>query len=230
MATLEQLEAALRAADSAGNAEDAKRLAQAYAQARQQPQDDILTLPTVQAEPPDPSEGGSSLQIAGFDTGIPLSQGATRGLAGFGKALVDTGRGLKQAGTDAARYFVEEGLGMEAPGLRASLAKQQQEIDQARERDAPLMDTAAGLTGNVAGYTASMLLPAGAARGTALARGLLPSTVGGNALLGAGMGALQPVATGDSRAGQTALGAGAGAGGAVIAKGVGALASRAGTA
>jgi hypothetical protein len=176
---------------------------------------EIVDLPAVQAAPPDPTDDMS---------------GRDRFLAGMGKAFVDTGRGLKQAGTDAARYFVEEGLGMEAPGLRASLAKQQQEIDQARERDAPLMDTAAGLTGNVAGYTASMLLPAGAARGTALARGLLPSTVGGNALLGAGMGALQPVATGDSRAGQTALGAGAGAGGAVIAKGVGALASRAGTA
>lgn len=34
MATLEQLEAALRAADAAGNTEDAQRLAQAYAQAR----------------------------------------------------------------------------------------------------------------------------------------------------------------------------------------------------
>ena len=38
MATLEQLEAALRAADAAGNVEDARRLAQAYAQARSQQQ------------------------------------------------------------------------------------------------------------------------------------------------------------------------------------------------
>lgn len=199
-----------------------------YAQQNyQQPQDDIPTLPAVQAELPDPSEGGGSLQIAGFDTGIPLSQGTTRGLAGFGKALVDTGRGLKQAGTDAARYFVEEGLGMEAPGLRASLASQQADIDAARERDAPLMQTGAGLGGNVAGYATTLLGPGAGLRGTQAARALLPQTIAGNAAQGAALGALQPVESGDSRAGNAGLGGLFGAGGATVAKAVGALGTRA---
>lgn len=51
MATLEQIEQALRAADAAGNADDARRLAQAYKQQRDSMP--ITDLPAVQAERPD---------------------------------------------------------------------------------------------------------------------------------------------------------------------------------
>lgn len=51
MATLEQIEQALRAADAAGNVEDARRLAQAYAAQRDAMP--VTDLPVVQAAPPD---------------------------------------------------------------------------------------------------------------------------------------------------------------------------------
>lgn len=220
--TVDQLFGKLERADAAGDVEAAKVIADEIRRMQAEHADDIPTLPAVQAELPDPSEGGGSLQIAGFDTGIPLSQGATRGLAGFGKALVDTGRGLKQAGTDAARYFVEEGLGMEAPGLRASLASQQAEIDAARERDAPLVQTGAGLGGNVAGYATTLLGPGIAARGTMVGRALLPRTIAGNAAQGGVLGLVQPAASGETRAENVGKGAAFGAGGATLAKLVGA--------
>ena len=86
MATLAQIEKALRAADAAGNVEDARKLAQAYvdvsrqiraAKTPEQRYADAGIDPTT-----DPTEGmGSGQRIA----------------AGFGKAFSDTGAGLQQA-------------------------------------------------------------------------------------------------------------------------------------
>lgn len=59
MATLEQLEQALRAADAAGNTEDARRLAQAYK--AQRDATPVTDLPAVQAERPDFSGVTSSV-------------------------------------------------------------------------------------------------------------------------------------------------------------------------
>jgi hypothetical protein len=173
----------------------------AYAQKQfGQPADDIPTLPPVRAELPDPTDGMS---------------GVDRFRAGMGKAFADTGRGIKQFGTEAARYFVEEELGMEAPGLRESLARQQAEIDAAAQRDAPLMRTGGGIAGNVAGYASTMLVPGGiAARGSAVGRAMLPTTISGNAAQGAALGIFQPVETGQTRAGNAAKGAAFGGGGA----------------
>lgn len=115
--------------------------------------------------------------------------------AGAGKAMVDTYRGVKQL------------LG----------ADNQAEIDEAQRLDAPLMATGGGLTGNVIGNLATMVGP-GAALGAvgkaaklpmlvnAARAAVAPQTVLGGAAAGAGMSALQPVATGESRAFNTALG------------------------
>ena len=73
MATLEQIEQALRAADAAGNVEDAKMLASAYAQMRNQKSPQIEAI--------NPTDGMSGLD---------------KFRAGAGKALVDTWRGGKQ--------------------------------------------------------------------------------------------------------------------------------------
>lgn len=127
--------------------------------------------------------------------------------AGVGKAVVDTGRGLGQL-----------------VGLTS-----QQEIDDAKKRDAALMDTGAGMTGNVLGNIGMALAPGGAAiRGgkalsalsgapklvgrageiasTAGQRFLMPQTVPGAIGVGATQGFVQPVASDESRALNTAVG------------------------
>jgi hypothetical protein len=85
----------------------------------------------------DPSAGGSTLKPIGFDTGIPLSQGMNRFLAGAGKATTDIGRGVGQM------------IGLES----------RKDVAASRALDAPLMRTGAGKAGFIAG-TAADALPA----------------------------------------------------------------------
>jgi hypothetical protein len=157
----------------------------------------------------DPSEGGGTLSIGPFDTGIHTPQFLDRALAGAGKAISDTGQGLRQLGS-----YV---------GVGDKDAIQSQ-IDQARLTDAPLMNTGAGIAGNVLGNVATMVGPSallGAAgkaaqiprlvqAGEAL---MLPKTLPGAAGVGAAMGAAQPTETGENRLLNAGIGA---AGGALI--------------
>lgn len=126
-------------------------------------------------------------------------------LAGIGKAFVDIGRGAGDI------------LGV-VP---------EQDIADARERDAALMGTGAGLAGNLAGNVAASLIPAGAGaaalRGVAtaapaLSAGLtafrtahpLIAAAAPGAASGAFMSALEPTIGDESRAKNIALGAGIG--------------------
>lgn len=172
-----------------------------------------------QPEAPNPAEDfQTTLQIATpwntYDTGIELPESISLGLAGAGKSFADTGRGVRQI----AAKFTDS---------TADDSSIQREIDQSRARDESLMDTGAGITGNVLGYGAQMLAPAGALRGTMVARAALPTTLGGNVVQGAVVGAAQPVATGESRAGNAAVGGAFGAGGHGLSRGLGALARNA---
>lgn len=158
--------------------------------------------------------------------------------AGFGKAYADTYRGAKQLNAETMRDQVGvasaalRGVGLAGladfidQNVGGKLAKRanriQGDVNEARQNDAALMDTAGGITGNVLGNVSQVLLPAGALRGTVAARALLPTTVAGNAAQGAVQGGLQPVADGESRAANVALGAAFGGGGAAAAKGAGA--------
>lgn len=112
----------------------------------------------------DPTEGMSSMQ---------------RGLAGAGKFVADTGRGVGQM------------LGL----------VDQASVDEAKRLDAPLMNTTAGKVGNFAGAAAG-----------AVPLAMIPgaNTLVGASLVGAGVGATQPTATGESRAENAALGAAGG--------------------
>jgi len=105
-------------------------------------------------------------------------------LAGTGKAFADLGRGVGQM-----------------VGLVS-----QEEVDEAKRLDAPLMRTTAGTVGNVTGNVAA-----------ALPTVFIPGAQGlaGAALTGAGMGLIQPVASDESRLKNVAVGATAGAGGVV---------------
>lgn len=203
MATLEQLQNALVQADAAGNVEDAKAFASAIRAARAQAQ--------VQADRElyDPTKG-----MSGYD----------KFMAGAGKAVADTGLGLRQLG---ARVF----------GSADDVKRLQGEVAESRRLDSPLMSTGAGVAGNIGGNVAIALLPGGIARGAgtalsavpqaarlaqALQAGgtamMAPSTVAGAGTLGAVQGVLQPSVSDSETLKNAALGGGAGAAGAIIGK------------
>jgi hypothetical protein len=127
-------------------------------------------------------------------------------LAGAGKAVVDTGRGLRQ-------------LGSNVPGLNQldtfDPTKVQAEVDEAKRLDKQLEGTWGGKVGDVAGQVAMTMLPAGALsklssapKLAALGKALTsPATYKAAAAGGAALGFLRPVASDESRAANTALGA-----------------------
>ncbi len=125
--------------------------------------------------------------------------------AGWGKSAVDLGRGVKQNspvlfepfGIPKAMYrkFQEDVLGkVDEEDLAARKA-----YDLVKKNDAPLMDTKAGLAGNISGSVANTLP-------TMFIPGV--NTYSGAALLGAGTAGLQPVGTEDSRLRNMSIGAG----------------------
>lgn len=108
-----------------------------------------------------------------------------RALAGAGKAFTDIGRGVGQA---------------------AGIVPQEA-VDASRQRDAPLMQTGAGKTGNFVGNVAAFAP-------TAMIPGA--NTLTGAVVAGSMFGAAQPTATGESRMLNTAIGGAAGLAGQAI--------------
>lgn len=132
-------------------------------------------------------------------------------MAGAGRSVMETFRGLDQVGSAVADAI---------PGVDLSAHRQklQADIDEARKLDAPLMDTGWGKVGNTAGIAAQLITPGAALKSTSLARALLPTTISGNAIQGAVLGSLQPTATGESRAQNALVGGAAGGAGAGLFK------------
>jgi hypothetical protein len=134
--------------------------------------------------------------------------------AGAGKSVMDTVQGVKQL------------FGMSS----------QDEIDERAALDKPLMDTGAGMAGNIGGQIAQMVIPAGGvtALSAKLASRIAPAAGAAGSLVTAaapylsaagqagGFAALQPVETGDTRLGNAASAAALGA----VGQGVSAGASR----
>lgn len=210
MATLEQIEQALRAADAAGNVEDARRLAQAYAEMRTKPKADFSGVVGQAHTAPNPTD-----DMGGMD----------RFAAGVGKAVADTGRGLRQAGQEFATLIAP---GYAKPAMQARADELRADTDEVRARDAALMDTGAGLSGNVLGTAGTLLAPGGAAiryapKAAALRSMLLPTSVRGAAAQGGVVGAIQQAGEGESRAAQAGLGALLGGAGGAIAPALGGL-------
>jgi len=129
-------------------------------------------------------------------------------MAGAGKAVVDTGRGLGQMVGLVSR----------------------DDVAKARALDAPLMNTGAGMAGNIGGNVAMALLPGATVAGTGkvlskapaaaeLGQALLtggkalmaPTTIPGAAGVGALQGAIQPSTSTTETLQNIGLGAGAGA-------------------
>jgi hypothetical protein len=147
----------------------------------------------------------------------PTGSFVENALAGVGKSIVDTGRGLKQLAQMAGNKvgLVDD----------STLAATQADIDESKRLDAPLMSTGGGLVGNIAGQVGQAIIPGGAiakaapvaglaARAAAIPRvgGLIAPAAGGAAFAG-----IQPVASDESRATNMALGAAGGAAGKVAA-------------
>lgn len=177
----------------------------------------VQTMPTVEVRP-DPTEGMSGTERFG---------------AGVGKSLVDTAYGLAQSALmpripefiNRAADSVDEAIGSPlysdlrkkvTGAYNAPRAALERDIADRREIDRPLMNTGAGLAGNVTGSIAQMLGPGFLARGTAASSAILPTTLRGNLLQGVAMGAAQPSLSDTERLGNAALGGGGGLLGAAI--------------
>lgn len=153
-----------------------------------------------------------------------------RFFAGAGKALSDTGLGLKQVASHVVPWM--------------DPAKVTQEVIEARQRDKPLMDTGAGFTGNLAGNIGIALAPGGALKAAGTAAAALPATArvaqalnaaGGTLLapqsirsalaVGGTMGALQPAESGSERITNALLGAGLSGGAQALTRGAARMAN-----
>lgn len=157
-----------------------------------------LPAPPVTSGPPDISD----LPVPPQPAASPTDDMSTsdKVLAGAGKGFVDTAAGVHQIALHIGNH-----LGLVSD---EDLAKNQADVDATKERDAPLMATTPGKIGDAVGMAAPALVVPGAG-------------IAGAAATGAALGAAQPVATGESRTVNAAMGAAGGAAGA----GVGKLAS-----
>lgn len=118
-----------------------------------------------------------------YDPTVGMS-GGQRFLAGVGKAITDVGRGVRQYLPQAVGGMTNE------------------QVAEARALDQPLMNTGAGIAGNIAGNVA-LAAPTVFVPGAA--------TIPGAAAVGAAYGALQPGVNTEERLKNTAIGGVAGA-------------------
>lgn len=136
--------------------------------------------------------------------------GAERFWAGAGKSVMDNALGTAQVLSSDLGPLVAgiPGLVTREIGKRGFSDRLQQEARDRAELDAPLMDSGAGIAGNITGNLLQLIGPGVAARGTSVASAVLPTTIRGGALQGAALGAAQPV-TGDGQRAVNALAGGA---------------------
>lgn len=112
----------------------------------------------------------------------PAKIDPTEGMSGFSKFAAGAGKAI---------YDVGRGVGQLAGVVS------EQDVADARKRDEALMNTGAGMAGNIVGNV-GMYAPLALVPGA--------NTVAGGALVGAASGALQPTAEGESRLANAAIG------------------------
>lgn len=198
------------------------------AEVKQEPSaiDDFLSSTSDKINP---ALGDRTLQIGPFDTGINIGEKAGQILEAAGKSVVDNGIGAKQLGAKFANLI--------SPSIVSdqTIDNIQRDIDEAKKRDAPLMNTGGGLAGYIGGSLASTLLPFGIAANVskaanapkiagALSSMINPSSYAAAGTAGALQGLIQPVASDESRAFNTTLGAAGGMGGNAIVNTIGRIA------
>ena len=159
-----------------------------------------------QPEPPQRSMA-ERYAAAGID---PTPVDPTSGMTGVDKFVAGAGKSVMDTVHGAQQLF----------GQRTAAQE-----DETRRLDAPLVQTGAGMAGNIAGQAAQMAVPvpAGAAlRATSFAGRAAPYV--GAAARSGGFSALQGVGTGESRAANAGQGAALGVAGQGLASGAGAVA------
>lgn len=144
-------------------------------------------------------------------------------LSGVGSSIHRTGRGVRQLLTDAAAALPEHPAFMVPKEIRQEEAQKLRDREaEIQELEAPLRQSRAYQFGDLVGTSAQIFTPGAALKGTQAARAFLPTTLRGNMLQGAAIGALQPVTEGVNRLANLAFGAGAGA----LGHGLGRMVSR----
>jgi hypothetical protein len=244
MATLEELEAGLRKAHAAGNADHARRFADAIRQMRgSQPKQRITAeqardpslIPDERyraagMEPPKRGSGSSGNRYSDY-------------LAGVGKSIVDTASGIRQYAVDAAgdpanalgplgkpllraiagdRFDAAAAKSPTLQGVRNYSQRLRNEEAERRQVLPSVSEDPAFALGNVVGTLGQLFTPGAALRGTTAGRAALPTTAGGNALQGLALGTVQPVAGQGERDVNQAVGGLAGWLGAAVPQAVGA--------
>lgn len=131
--------------------------------------------------------------------------------AGIGKAFSDLGTGVSQFGAGVADFFSPRQTSVTDLILNrkplSRVEEMRQQVAEARRRDAPLMDTGAGMAGNVVGNVAAVAP-------TAVIPGA--NTYAGASAIGALTGLAQPSASTN----ETLLNAGLGGAGGAAGKGI----------
>lgn len=227
MATIQQLEAALRKADAAGNSADAKRFADAIRKQRTASFSDVST--NVDSSERIIPQGQEFNRIPQRD-----DSRSERVLAGIGKSFVDTGRGIRQTIVnelaDPWSNTILGRMGVAPPeiyrkGQSQGLVDYNKQLKgeeaERRRLDPGFTDDLAFTGGNVGGTLLQILGPGIVARGTAASSALLPTTIRGNAAQGGVIGAIQPVADEAERGTNAFVGALSGAFGTAIPKALG---------
>lgn len=223
MATIQELEDGLRKAHAAGNAEHARRFADAIRKQRAQQDGD----------PGAAYDRAASRAYAGTATdqygrkAAPARAEApppsrTMGdryksyIAGVGKSMRDTGVGLKQMlseGLETRADAVWNLAGRPGADKGDPIGKLRQYNRRGREEEARLRATLPSMSedpsfafGNVVGTLGQLFGPGAALRGTNVGRAALPATMTGNALQGMALGTMQPVAQEGERGTNQAVG------------------------
>ena len=159
----------------------------------------LVTAPAAAAPPPvatDPSQGMSDSDLR---------------VAGFGKAMRDTGYGLVQSVAEGGlAKNVADGLvgltGLEAPSSENFISRWAKgKAGENAEIDKTLTGTTPGMVGNIGGHVAMAALPGVGVSRVGAAPAILPRVIAG-AGEGAGYSAIQPVQEGDSRLFNTSTG------------------------
>ena len=212
-ADLSTLEQGLLAIDENSEPEKARRIATAYRKVKRQL--DLITSNPAEYDP-DSDE---------FKARIDPSRGFLSNVAaGAGKALYDLPRGIAQLGAEslAAIPGISKGFPGAVPQLQADRLRAEQ--SQVAQRDAPLMGTGGGLTGNIGANVGLAFAPGGiagaAGRGGAMANSARafsnPQTLAAAGISGAVQGGIAPVTEDQSRTLNTVIGGGAGVLGSAI--------------
>lgn len=196
-------------------------------------------LSSVDAPDPRISAGSGIMSRAARSLG---GQPLEEGLIGLGKSL-DTGirgskqflteslgrqtgmlsTGLQAAGLDDAAQAVAGNIGIPLQ-LSVQRQREQETATRAADESGGFNQSIPAQAGNILGTVAQVIGPGAFLRGSSAGRLFLPKTIAGNMGVGAGVGALQPVAEEGERLQNVAIGTAAGGAGAVIPKVVGTVA------